>query len=343
MPERLEAALRDVDRRGQPALGHRLGPGTLRGHGRGLAGDCRGRSAWSARRPGPAASTRRAPRFPLRHLPVRPGARLDLANRRRLRPCLRALAGDPAVRRRSSGSSSSRCPTAPIRMAVGSLQPDAPGRLAGRGLARRDLPRGPDRRRRADSPATRSSTRRSTTGSAWRWRCGTSRSPTSRCATRASTCRTADTTCKETGHAASLARPPEQGHRTIAYPAQLPALPDRFRGLPVVDRRKCPDGCRACAEACPTDAIAIDGRRACGWTWAAACSAPTASRPVRRGPSATRQDYRLATRTREDLILRRPDARSWPRPWSEEPPAVRPVAQAARRSAPAAATPARPT
>ena len=47
-----------------------------------------------------------------------------------------------------------------------------------------------------------------------------------------------------------------QGMRTIAYPKSVPALPDRFLGLPVLDDSKCPDGCRACAEACPTDAIA---------------------------------------------------------------------------------------
>ena len=57
----------------------------------------------------------------------------------------------------------------------------------------------------------------------------------------------------------SLARL-KQGHRTIPYPAQEPTLPDRFRGLPVVDSSKCPDGCRDCAEACPTDAITIDGK-----------------------------------------------------------------------------------
>src|SRR5437667_323987 len=52
----------------------------------------------------------------------------------------------------------------------------------------------------------------------------------------------------------------KQGHRTIPYPAQVPALPDRFRGLPVVDTSRCPDGCRDCARACPTEAIAIDDR-----------------------------------------------------------------------------------
>jgi Ni,Fe-hydrogenase III small subunit/NAD-dependent dihydropyrimidine dehydrogenase PreA subunit len=50
----------------------------------------------------------------------------------------------------------------------------------------------------------------------------------------------------------------QQGHRTMRYPeGPPPALPGRFRGRPRVDEAKCPDGCRVCAEACPTDAIAI--------------------------------------------------------------------------------------
>ena len=48
-----------------------------------------------------------------------------------------------------------------------------------------------------------------------------------------------------------------QGHRTIPYPAEEPTLPDRLRGLPVVDSSKCPQGCRDCADACPTDAISF--------------------------------------------------------------------------------------
>ena len=96
----------------------------------------------------------------------------------------------------------------------------------------------------------------------------------------------------------------QQGHRTIAYPAgEPPPLPDRFRGLPVLDASKCPDGCRACAEACPTDAIARDdqglrldlGRCLFCTDCVEACP---------EGAIRYTQDYRLATRTRDDLVLR---------------------------------------
>jgi len=48
-----------------------------------------------------------------------------------------------------------------------------------------------------------------------------------------------------------------QGHRTMAYPKTLPALPERFRGRPDFTPGACPEGCRACADACPTGAIAL--------------------------------------------------------------------------------------
>src|ERR1019366_4186199 len=154
---------------------------------------------------------------------------------------------------------------------------------------------------RAASPATRLWTRPSTTGTDWRWRCGISRSRTSRCATRALTCRTADTTCKEESMLrVSLARL-KQGHRTIPYPASVPALPDRWGGLPVVDASKCPDGCRACAEACPTDAINMDGgdfRLDLGRCLF--CTEGVQACP--EGALRYSQDYRLAVRTRNDLI-----------------------------------------
>jgi Ni,Fe-hydrogenase III small subunit/NAD-dependent dihydropyrimidine dehydrogenase PreA subunit len=100
----------------------------------------------------------------------------------------------------------------------------------------------------------------------------------------------------------SLARL-KQGHRTAPYPSQEPTLPDRFRGRPIVDWSKCPDGCRECAEACPTDAIALDGdapRLDLGRCLF--CTDCLEACP--EGAIQYSRDYRLATRTREDLFLR---------------------------------------
>jgi Ni,Fe-hydrogenase III small subunit/ferredoxin len=94
-----------------------------------------------------------------------------------------------------------------------------------------------------------------------------------------------------------------QGHRTLAYPAGEPALPDRFRGLPVVDSSKCLDGCRACADACPTDAITLeDGQVRLDLGRCLFCADCAQACPT--GAIRYTTDYRLATRRREDLVLR---------------------------------------
>ncbi len=92
-----------------------------------------------------------------------------------------------------------------------------------------------------------------------------------------------------------------QGHRTIDYPRRLPVLPDRFRGLPTLDAARCPDGCRACADACPTAAIEIaDAPRIdlgrCLFCTDCADACPT-------GALVYTNEFRLATRKREDLVL----------------------------------------
>lgn len=79
-------------------------------------------------------------------------------------------------------------------------------------------------------------------------------------------------------------------------------MPERFRGLPVVDQSKCPSGCRDCAEACPTDAITIDGKELrldlgrC--LFCTDCVEACPEQAIRYT-----QDFRLAARTRQDLIL----------------------------------------
>src|SRR5262249_27171733 len=99
----------------------------------------------------------------------------------------------------------------------------------------------------------------------------------------------------------SLARV-KQGHRTIPYPAQEPTLPDRFRGLPVIDASRCPDGCRACAEACPTDAITFPaGAPRLDLGRCLFCTDCVEACPE-RAISYT-QEYRLAARRRDDLLL----------------------------------------
>src|SRR5436309_5756713 len=99
----------------------------------------------------------------------------------------------------------------------------------------------------------------------------------------------------------SLARL-KQGHRTIPYPAQEPTLPERFRGLPIVDSSKCAVGCRDCAEACPTDAITI-GERGVRLDLGRCLFCTDCTQACPEGAIQYTREYRLATRTREDLVL----------------------------------------
>jgi len=93
-----------------------------------------------------------------------------------------------------------------------------------------------------------------------------------------------------------------QGHRTFRYPKEIPQLPERFRGLPSIDARLCPEDCRICAEVCPTEAIEIDsqGPRI---DLGRCLFCPDCTDACPKGAVHFTKNHRLATRDREDLLL----------------------------------------
>jgi Ni,Fe-hydrogenase III small subunit/formate hydrogenlyase subunit 6/NADH:ubiquinone oxidoreductase subunit I len=92
-----------------------------------------------------------------------------------------------------------------------------------------------------------------------------------------------------------------QGQRTIDFPPRDAGLPDRYRGRPLLDPAKCQKGCRACVEACPTDALVTGPHLALDAGRCLFCTDCVTACPA--GAIAFSQDYRLATRSRADLIV----------------------------------------
>ena len=93
-----------------------------------------------------------------------------------------------------------------------------------------------------------------------------------------------------------------QGHRTLRYPAAPPPpLPERFRGRPLLDTARCPDGCQACAQACPTDAVSLSGQARIDLGRCLFCTECMDACP--EGAIAYSRDHRLAARSRADLVV----------------------------------------
>jgi Ni,Fe-hydrogenase III small subunit/NAD-dependent dihydropyrimidine dehydrogenase PreA subunit len=78
-------------------------------------------------------------------------------------------------------------------------------------------------------------------------------------------------------------------------------LPDRFRGRPTLHADRCPPGCRACADACPTNAISVEPRLALDLGRCLFCRECVDACP--EGAIELTSEFRLATRTRDDLVL----------------------------------------
>ncbi len=179
------------------------------------------------------------------------------------------------------------------------------------------------------------------------WRCATSRSPTSRSATRASTCPTAGTTC-ESHDAASSSPGCQQRLPDDDVPARArrPSCPTAFRGLPVIDAATPARAGLPRPAPRPARRALIDlaqRRPSRHRPRPVPVLRRLRRRPARTGPSPSRATTGWRRAAREDLVLA--GGRTAPRRGARRAtaPPLRPFAEAARRSAPAAATPARPT
>lgn len=94
----------------------------------------------------------------------------------------------------------------------------------------------------------------------------------------------------------------QQKHRTMKYPdAPPPAMPDRFRGRPIINTAKCTDNCRACAVTCPTDAISLTGKLHIDLGKCLFCT--DCAKACVHNAITYSNDYRMSVRQRQDLIV----------------------------------------
>jgi len=93
------------------------------------------------------------------------------------------------------------------------------------------------------------------------------------------------------------------GRQTVAYPEGPARFPERFRGRPALDPARCPDGCRSCADACPTDAILDPGRPTMRLDTGRCLFCPACEQACPEGAIRFTRDYRLSARTRDELVL----------------------------------------
>jgi Ni,Fe-hydrogenase III small subunit/NAD-dependent dihydropyrimidine dehydrogenase PreA subunit len=93
------------------------------------------------------------------------------------------------------------------------------------------------------------------------------------------------------------------GRQTIAYPDGPARFPERFRGRPALHAERCRDGCGACADVCPTEAIPppAPGRLALDTGACVFCGLCEEACPD--GAIEFTRDYRLSMRRREELTV----------------------------------------
>jgi Ni,Fe-hydrogenase III small subunit/ferredoxin len=95
----------------------------------------------------------------------------------------------------------------------------------------------------------------------------------------------------------------KQGHQTISYPKTPPEMPDRFLGQPLVDGSRCVAGCEVCTGACPTGAIMRHNGQTPGLDLGRCLFCADCLEACPQGAIHHGQDYRLAAREREQLVV----------------------------------------
>jgi len=94
----------------------------------------------------------------------------------------------------------------------------------------------------------------------------------------------------------------KQGYRTTPWPeGEAAPMPERYRGLPEIDASKCPDGCQACVDACPTGAISTNGTLELDLGKCLFCTDCMDACP--EDTIGYSNDFRMAFRKRNDLVL----------------------------------------
>src|SRR4051812_47656322 len=97
-----------------------------------------------------------------------------------------------------------------------------------------------------------------------------------------------------------------QGFSTQAYPYADATLPPGYNGRPKLDATRCPDGCQACVEACPTDALSVLPTLALDLGRCVFCSDCVAACPA--GAVTFSNDFRMAGTSRDGLVIHADEA-----------------------------------